>query len=299
MAPKVHLAIAALLSSLHFASGFTLPEGSWDSHIHVIDPAKYPLPKNVTVVHTATLGQAYSNAERLHLPNMVFMQLSTYGYDNTWILDTLKQVGPRRSRGVVVFDPTKIQPETLQQWHAQGVRGVRVNLKSQNVTMSKSDIQNLLRKYAEKIRPMKTWSIGLFVDMEVLEHIQPIVPELGVKIVLEHFGSPSSLRLDQSVLPGWKAVKMMMQDPGVYAKISGPYMFSNDTEFKDLEPLAKSLLGMRNGTGVVFASDWPHTKSPGYNVVPFVEHVVNWCGGDERLKNNLFRDNAKVLWDAE
>jgi predicted TIM-barrel fold metal-dependent hydrolase len=299
MNPKFLWALAALFGSRQLASGFILPEGSWDSHIHVIDPAKYPLPKNVSVAHTATLAQAYSNAERLHLPNMVFMQLSTYGNDNTWILDTLKQVGPRRGRGVVVFDPSTIQKETLQQWHAQGVRGVRLNLKSKNITMSKNEIQDLLRKYADKLRPMKTWSIGLYADMEVLEHVQPIVPELGVKIVLEHFGTPSSLRLDQSVLPGWRALKTMMQDSRVYAKISGPYMYSDDPEFKDLEPLAKSLLSMRNGKGVVFASDWPHTKSPGYNILPFVERVVSWCGEDERLKNDLFRDNAKVLWDAE
>ncbi|PVH78560.1 hypothetical protein DL98DRAFT_634644 [Cadophora sp. DSE1049] len=148
------------------------------------------------------MTEALANADRLGLPNMVFVQISTYGNDNTWIIDALKEVGGIRGRGVVGFDSEHIDTRTLQHWHDLGVRGVRLNLRSSKVTLSKNEIQSVLRKYAEKLRPMKTWSIELYADMEVLDHVQPIVSELQVKIVLEHFGSPSILPLDPAKQPG-------------------------------------------------------------------------------------------------
>ncbi|KAK0128356.1 hypothetical protein ONS95_000328 [Cadophora gregata] len=53
-----------------------------------------------------------------------------------------------------------------------------------------------------------------------------LVSELGVKIVLEHIGSPSSLPLNPAKEPGWEALQKMMDDPRVYTKISAPYIFS-------------------------------------------------------------------------
>jgi predicted TIM-barrel fold metal-dependent hydrolase len=245
------------------------------------------------------MAGALSNASHLGLPNMVFVQVSTYRNDNTWIIDALKEVGPSRGRGVVAFDPDKIESQTLQQWHDLGVRGVRLNLRSTGTKVSKAEIQTALRKYAEKLRPMKSWSIGLYADMGMLDHVQPLVSELGVKIVLEHFGSPASLPLDPANEAGWDSLQNMMENPSVYAKISAPYIFSKDPAFKDLESLVKSLLRMRNGDGVVFASDWPHTQSKGYDAKPFMEKCLEWCNGDEDLQKKLFRDNAKVLWDVQ
>lgn len=276
----------------------TLPEMSWDSHIHIIDPKKYPLPKSVKPPQEATMAQALANAERLGLPNMVFVQLSAYGNDNTWVLDALREVGPARGRGVVAFDPEHVDSQTLQQWHNLGVRGVRLNFRSAKTVLSKTKIQTVLRKYAERLRPMKSWSIGLYADMKVLDHVQPLLSELQVKIVLEHFASPASLPLDPAKQPGWAALNSMMEDPSVYVKVSAPYLFSKDMDFRNLESLVKSFLSMRNGEGVVFASDWPHTQSRGYNVRPFLDKVVEWCNGDEELKKKLFRDNAKSLWDV-
>ncbi|CAO2653296.1 Nn.00g027070.m01.CDS01 [Neocucurbitaria sp. VM-36] len=278
------------------SSKVTLPEGGWDSHMHVIEPKKCPFPKAVKAPQEASMDQALSNSNRLGIPNMVFVQLSTYGYDNTWVLDALKQVGPARGRGVVAFDPEQIDTRALQQWHDLGVRGVRLNFRSSKSVVSRTEIQTTLRKYAEKLRPMKTWSIGLYADMEVLDHVRPLVSELEVKLVLEHFASPATLPLGAFGQPGWNALQSMMEDSRVYVKISAPYLFSRSSDFKEFETLATALISMRNGKGVVFGSDWPHTQSRGYDVMPFLEKVVEWCDGDEDLK--LFRDNARELWDA-
>lgn len=299
--PNLSVVSSVLPSSCRYrlfssSSDVTLPGGSWDSHVHIIDPDKYPLPKHIKRPKEATMEQALANADRLRLPNMVLVQLSNYGHDNAWVLGALKELGPR-GRGVVAFDPGHTDPETLRQWHHLGVRGVRLNLRSSGTVLTKTEIQTVLRKYAEKLRPLKTWSIGLYADMDVLDHVQPLVSELQVKIVLEHFGSPTTLPLDPNQ-PGWDALKKMMEDPLVFVKISAPYLFTKDPDFQNLESLAKALFSMRNGEGVVFGSDWPHTKSRGYDAKPFMDKVVEWCNGNKGLQEKLFRDNAKALWDV-
>lgn len=100
------------------------PEGSWDSHVHIIDPIRYPFAASIKPPKEATMRQTLENADRLGLPNMVFFQLSTYGNDNTWVLESLKHTGPARGRGVVAFDPERVDLQTLKEWHDLGVRGV-------------------------------------------------------------------------------------------------------------------------------------------------------------------------------
>lgn len=206
----------------------------------------------------------------------------------------MKELGPSRGRGVVSFDPNHTNSETLRQWHDLGVRGVRINLRSSRTVLTKTEIQTPLRKYAEKLRPLETWSIRLYADMDVLDHVQPLVSELQVKIVLKHFASPTALPINPNQ-PGWNALKRMMEDPLVYVKISAPYPFTNDPGFNSLESLAKEIFSMRNGEGVVFGSESPHTKSRGYHVKPFMDTVVEWCNGNKELQEKLFRDNTNAL----
>lgn len=86
-----------------------------------------------------------------------------------------------------------------------------MNLRSSGTILSKTEIQTVLSKYAGKLRPMKTWSIGLYADMEILDHVQPLVSELQVKIVLEHFASPEFLPLDAAKQPSSQAGRLLIE----------------------------------------------------------------------------------------
>ena len=144
---------------------------------------------------------------------------------------------------------------------------------------------------------MKTWALQLYVDLAVMDDIEPLVPELGIKVVFDHYGHPSSLTPPLSEILGWNALLRMMQSQLVYVKISAPYRLSNNPEYKDLEVMSKELFRVREGSGVVFASDWPHTRFQGVDIRPFIKNCLEWCGGDEKLRDNVFRDNARELWD--
>ena len=268
--------------------------------MHVTDLKHFPVPETATYKpHEATLASALSNACQLGLPNLVIVQPSTYGTDNACLLDSLKAVGPARGRGVIVIDPEKTSFETLREMHALGVRGVRLNLKSVGKQLSKDEMAKVLRAYAKAISLMQTWALQLYVDLAVLEDIGPLLSELGVKTVLDHYGSPSVLHTDLSSMPGWHSLTKLMQSPLAYVKISAPYRLSKDPSYRDLESMTKELLHMRGGRGVVFASDWPHTRFEGVNVTPFIDKCLEWCEHDNTLQDRLFRDNAKVLWDVD
>ncbi|MCJ1415473.1 hypothetical protein MMC32_001805 [Xylographa parallela] len=278
----------------------SLPPGSWDSHMHVTDPRLFPIASSATYTpHTATLDQALENASRLSLPNLVFVQPSTYGTDNSCLLDALKRVTPARGRGVVVFDPSTTSLAQLRAWHAVGVRGVRVNLKSVGTSMESTALLELLRRYMNAIRPLGTWSLQLFVDLSIVDQLELLANELnGVKLVIDHLGSPTEVKDQLVEMPGWEALQRMMRNEHVFVKVSAPYRISKDPQYHDLEGLTKALLDVRRGDGVVFASDWPHTRFEGVDVQPWVQRCLEWCQNDVELQSKLFRNNARALWDV-
>ena len=273
--------------------------------MHVTD-LKYRLSPSATYKpHEATLQQAQENATKLGLPNLVFVQPSTYGNDNRCLLHALKKVGPKHGRGVVVFDPVETRFETLLEWHRLGVRGIRVNFKSVRREMEEEEMLKLLKHYVRCINPSPLdWALQLFVDMSIVPQLERFVDEYvdlhkGVRLVLDHFGSPGQLNKDLSTIKGWDAMQRIMKNSGVFVKISAPYRLSEDPEYKDLEAMTKELFKIRNGYGVVFASDWPHTRFEGMDIQPWIEKCLEWCDGDQQLIDKLFRDNARDLWDVD
>jgi len=281
-----------------------VPSGAWDSHMHVCEPSLFPLSASAKYQpHAATLTEAHTIiGTKLGLRKLVFVQPSTYGNDNVCLLDALAKVGPSMGRGVVVFDPASTSLEQLKKWHQIGVRGVRVNLKSVSRVMEPEEFQATLLAYANAIRPMKTWVLQLYVDLAMMKQVEPLMERLDVKVVIDHFGSPEKGRLmpagKLSEMQGWDSLLAFMKHPTAFVKISGPYRFSNDPEFKDIEPLAKELFAIRGGKGCVFASDWPHTRFESVDISPWVDRCVEWCESDAQLLESLFRYNAEELWDV-
>ena len=269
--------------------------------MHVVNLEQYPVVKpGAYAPHNALLEQAKDNATRLSLPNLVFVQPSFYGTNNDCLLDALKSVGVEHGRGVVVVDPQDTEVETLWKWHNLGVRGVRVNLKSVNKTMEPKELVQMLTRYVDLIRPLRTWALQLFVDMANVDHLEPLVEKLdGVKLVLDHLGMPANINQPPSSVLGWQSLQKLMRNPAVFVKLSAPYRISKDPDYSDLERLTKELLSIRGGNGVVFASDWPHTRFEGIHAEPWIKKCLEWCENDSTLKDKLFRDNAKILWDVD
>ena len=282
-------------------SRLTIPPDAWDNHVHVIDLEQFPVSQPASYkAHPALLPDLLSSARKLNVPNLVFVQVSMYGTDNSCQLSALKSVTPAHGRAIVEFNPDTIDKATLQEWHNQGVRGVRINLKSAGRELSQEELGELLRKYAKAIASVG-WAIDLHIALSAVPHLESLVPELApTNIIIDHLGSPPRVHNDMSSVPGWNSlVGLLSKHENFHIKISAPYRFvekGEDREFRSLEPLVRTLLKARGGKGVLWASDWPHTRFDGVDVGPWAMRCLEWCDGNRVVMERLFRENAKELW---
>ncbi|PVH80488.1 hypothetical protein DL98DRAFT_190845 [Cadophora sp. DSE1049] len=294
-----------------------IPPGAWDSHMHILDPSNHPLsPTAHYTPSPALLPTALKTLSSLHLPNLVLVQPSIYAHDNTCLLSALRTLGPSRARGVVSFDPSLTPLSKLREWHALGVRGVRINLQSVGLgnSLDARELETMLKQYADVIWPLG-WVLQLYVPLEMAVVLEGIVPGLGVRVVLDHFGSPDfslgsntvSGDRDPYTIPGFPSLINLLQQGNTFVKISAPYRLispnpnqkPNPACQQDLDAIGKELLRVAGMDRVVFASDWPHTRFEGLDIKPFVKTVMEWCDWDEGLIERVFRGNAEVLWDVE
>ncbi|KAK2007244.1 amidohydrolase [Colletotrichum eremochloae] len=281
-----------------------IPRGAWDSHMHVVDPAAYPLAKDaVYCPKTHRLDQALSFEASVGIDNIVLVQPSIYGNDNSCLLDALRALGPRRGRAVVAFEPGTVPESTRREWHRLGVRGVRINLSSVGRSLDAAELSDLLRRYAEDCRPLD-WVIQLYMPMAMIELLEPVVPTLGgVRVCVDHLGHPSAGDMaaasrDPYDASGFAALARLLRAGSTYVKLSAPYRLSSRADHADLEPVAREVLRLRGGDRVIFATDWPHTRFEGLDIRPWMETVLGWCGNDDALVDRLFRGNAEELWNT-
>lgn len=282
-----------------------IPPQSWDSHMHIFEPHSLDHAGARYTPIASTLPLALDFESSLGLRNIVLVQPSCYGYDNTYLLRALRQLGTHRARGVVAFDPSSTPHDTLRMWHRIGVRGARVNLKSVDATLDRESFETTLRAYADLIRPLG-WVLQLYIPMELIEWLEEFAAELKVKICLDHFGCPD-LRPQSSrdqttnpyTIPGFPSLINLLQQGHTWVKLSAPYRVSRSASYEDLGALATELIRVAGRTRLVFATDWPHTRFNGLDIRPFVARCVEWCAGDQELLRRLFRGNAEELWDVQ
>jgi predicted TIM-barrel fold metal-dependent hydrolase len=280
-----------------------MPAHAWDCHMHVTSP-EYPLAVGAAYVPSLhNLQHAMQFESSIGLSNIVLVQPSIYGNDNSCLLDALKVIGPQHGRGVVGIDPDTIDLATLQEWHKLGVRGVRLNLKSNNTKFTEEDLRDTLHRYANAIKPLN-WVLELFIGMEDIPILERVAGDLGVQICIAHFGAPKlpamakrTYPLDPYKLTGFDSLVNMLRGGNTWLKFSAAYRFEEDPEMRGIEAVAIELLKIA-GDKMVFASDWPHTRFDGLDVKPFVERCLQWTDA-ARLTEEVFTLNARKLWDVK
>jgi predicted TIM-barrel fold metal-dependent hydrolase len=283
-----------------------MPVGAWDSHMHIIgNIEKYPLVEDARYIPSPhAIHQALSFERNIGVQTMVLVQPSIYGYDNSCLLDALRLIGPERARGVVAFCPGTVSSATLREWHKLGVRGVRLNLKSVDQSLSDGEFSRQLQAYADAIRPLG-WVLQLYVPMAMLPLLERIAGDLNITLCLDHFGSPDLSSWDRSgkapdprLLEGWQSLLRLVSAGRTFVKISAPYRLGTERVDEDMlavivAELSRYSVGRRR---LIWASDWPHTRFEGLDITNFTETVLQWCGMDDDFKDRLFRDNAIELW---
>ncbi|KAI1083046.1 hypothetical protein F5B20DRAFT_568800 [Whalleya microplaca] len=284
-----------------------MPRDAWDSHMHVVDPTAYPLSANALYKpNQHTFEDAMNFENSVGVENIVIVQPSIYGYDNSCMLDAMRTLGPKRARGVVSFNPTETSLSTLQDWHQLGVRGVRINLQSVGKIMGQAELETVMKLYAEAVRPLD-WVIQVYLPMHMIPLLERIVPQLGLRICIDHIGRLAfpgqeayQRNKDPYSLPEFQSLVRLLKGGQTFVKLSAPYRISkSQDDWEELRPIAQEILKVAGESRVVFATDWPHTRFEGLDIRPWIELLLELCEKKEYLKERLFRGNAQDLWGVQ
>ena len=165
---------------------FAMPEAACDTHMHVFGPIdRYPSGPNAKYAKPeGTLEQYRAVASRLGLARMVLVQASFYGTDNRCILDAMAAVGDQ-ARGVV-FLPSDASPALLDDLHARGVRGLRIDLfKAEREGASMDDIRAQIAWLAGIARQFG-WHLEFYAPGRWVRRLLPDMATLDVDFSINH-----------------------------------------------------------------------------------------------------------------
>jgi len=284
---------------------FAVPPGACDCHTHVyLDPARYPMdPARKYTPPIATEDELLALQNFLGFDRVVIVQPSNYGTDNTATLQGVKHLGLARARAVGGIDENTTQAQ-LDSYHAQGMRGVRVNLALvENV--EPAAVVKRLHATAEQLKG-RGWHIQIVTHIHVIAALGKALEALPLPLVIDHFGYPKpGWGLTQ---PGYDVLIDLVRAGKCYVKISGAYRCSTAApHYLDVRPLAQALIAA-NPDRVVWGTDWPHPDGhvqgvPATQVTPnivvddgaLLNQLALWAP-DAALRHKILVDNPARLY---
>lgn len=269
---------------------FKLPPGACDCHAHVFGPQqRYPyLPQAGYIPPDALPGDYVRMLTTLGCERAVLIQPSVYGTDNTAMLAAMKS-GVFAFRGVAVVTED-ISDRELEDMHATGVRGVRINLASATPGLTLEQAPRL----AQRLKALG-WHLQFFVDLKKALHIEERLGALDIDIVIDHFGRVSAA--DGIDAPPFQTLLRLLKRDNVWAKLIGPYFLSDKTPgFPDVHPFAQAVVAAAPDR-VVWGTDWPHPSAHGPvpNDGTLADMLLDWIP-DEAQRNKVLATNPARLY---
>jgi hypothetical protein len=119
-------------------------------------------------LHSQLLDFENSLSRSGEAENIVIVQPSPYGTDNSLILDKLVEYQaektPRKVRAIAVIDPDNITDIELDRMHQLGVRGIRVNTEATGEKVDYGKVQAQIQRVVVKISTLENWRCQLYVS---------------------------------------------------------------------------------------------------------------------------------------
>jgi predicted TIM-barrel fold metal-dependent hydrolase len=269
---------------------FVLPSKACDCHFHVFGPYdRFPLGATRSYSPPETSVASYRKVmDTLGLERCVIVQPSVYGSDNSAILEAARKLNaPRACRIVAVIDEST-PADAIERLHQAGVRGVRFNL----VAGGGPDLDRI-RNIARRIADRK-WHIQIYATTAIIAEAAPMLADLDVDIVIDHFGSIAGKDLSSAQA---KAIFGLVERGKAWVKLSGGYIFSPKTApWSDMTAVARAFLDLRPDR-IVWGTNWPHPVR--YEPMPddgdLVDAVKMWVE-DETLIHRVMVENPARLY---
>ena len=272
-----------------------LPKGSIDTHVHVFEMKRYKMnPDRGYNPPDSTLDDLKHLHKTLGVDRVVFTQPSTYGTDNSAILDGMNALNletPNRARCVVAVT-MDITDKELEELNAKGARGVRLN------TDNKGGMPVTFDKIGEleaRIKPFNWHFEWLFPGKDIVD-LMPVFDKIKVPMSIGHFAyQPATAGVGAK---GFQALLELVKRGNTWVKISGANRVSATDlpPYDDVQPMARALIEA-NSDRIMWGTDWPHPNK--YQVNPNDGDLVDWFGiwvPEEAMRKKIMVDNPAKFY---
>lgn len=266
------------------------PPNACDCHAHIFGPpARFKLlPNTHFVPHECLLPDYHRMLRTIGCDRAVLVQSSAYGTDNSGLIEAL-QSKLFELRGVVVVEED-ITDRELEDLHAIGVRGIRINTASPMPGLKLDQAS----RFAARIKPLG-WHLQFFVNFRDTPQVEEQLAKLPINIVIDHFG-----RIDTAkglTAPPFQAILRLLQRENCWAKLMGPYIVSNAyPRYPDLVPFAQAMVKAAPDR-VLWGTDWPHPiareKMPDDG--DLADMLLDWAP-DPTQRRRILVDNPQRLY---
>ena len=175
---------------------------------------------------------------------------SFLGTDNRHLLEGLATAGGRL-RGTVIVDP-ETPRNTLEAFAKQGVVGIRLNLfrKASVPDLNSTEYRTLFENCAAL-----DWQVEIYDEGPRLAKWLPQIMKTGVKVVVDHFGSPEPA--SGVNCHGFRYILENFATGRLWVKLSACYRVGENLA----ADCAKMLLQEGTAERLVWGSDWPWTQN--------------------------------------
>lgn len=261
-----------------------VPQDAWDTHCHVFEHGfPFAAERHFTPA-LATVEQLNQFHSSLGVSNVCIAHGLSYGSDCTSLLYYLKRNEGKRnegqSRGICVLDLENITDEMLDEYHAAGIRSVRLNLFYHEATNNLQKQTALLESTASRLAEwtilrdeQAPWSIQILQpQLDYWASLRKTAATLPVPVVVDHFAlvKGHSILEEGELHPlqsdGFKELLGALKDGNTWIKLSAPYRCSNLMHgHEDLKEIVTEIVAA-NPERIVWGSDWPHTQRHGDRV---------------------------------
>jgi len=272
---------------------FPMPAGACDTHFHIFPAGhehRYVPDRSYTPI-PLEISDYDHIAKSLNIDRAVVVQASVYGQDNTATLEVVS-ANPERLRAVVSVDKD-ITDADLELYHAQGVRGIRVNVVDSG-GMTFDSIDEALA-FTARIKEFG-WHVEFLAHVETFDDIQTVIQKSHVPVVFGHLGYTKVAKGIED--PGFQRFLNAFHDGEVWVKLTGPYRISNliEAPYTDITAIAHALIET-NPDRLLWGSDWPHVRHVGImpNDTDLLEQLSFW-GCDALLRKKILVDNPTTLY---
>jgi predicted TIM-barrel fold metal-dependent hydrolase len=271
-----------------------LPAGSCDCHAHIFGPqSKYPYYGKRRYTPPDALLEDYLKMLRtLGVQRAVLIQPTAYMTDNSRLLDAMRETN-FSLRGIAVVDET-IADKELEEMHAAGVRGLRVNLLRSKLRFGNDVPTDVIMKSARRIAHYG-WHLQFRISPADFVNLEPLLEKLPVDIVIDHIGNvPVSEGVSGE---SFQVILKLVKTGRCWVKLSGPMRMSKqEFPYQDVFPFVHALVTAAPDQ-MLWATDWPHTTLPTKmpNDGDLCDLLFEWIP-DPAVRKKVLVDNPARLY---